>query len=82
MRQDAWACRDQCTPSMRATCAQLVLACAWPIGCARSNAHDLGIAHAVCARPGFWVCALCTQPSFDSVHCLQSLFMSTTHEHC
>ena len=30
-----------------------------------------------------WVCALCTQPSFDSVHCLQSLFgslfMDTIH---
>ena len=22
MRQAAWACRDQCTPSMRATCAR------------------------------------------------------------
>ena len=37
----------------------------------------------LCTRPGCsvpaawvpWVCALCTQPSFDSVHCLQSPFM-------
>ena len=33
-----------------------------------------------------WVCSLCTQPSFDPVHCLQSLFgalfMDTSHEHC
>ena len=94
MRQDAWACRDQCTPSMHATCAR----CAHDL---RSLAHGqsavraatpttwalrVQCARAMCARPGFWVCALCTQPSFDSVHCLQSLFgslfMSTTHEHC
>ena len=30
--------------------------------------------HGHCARPGFWVCALCTQPSFVTVHCLGSLF--------
>ena len=39
-----------------------------------NNAHNLGTARAVCARHGFLVCALCTQPGFDSVHCLQSLF--------
>ena len=31
-----------------------------------------------------WVCALCTQPSFDSVHCSESLFgslfMNTVHK--
>ena len=44
MGQAAWACRDQCTPSMRATCAR----CARDLGvcaqlrtpCERS-AHDL-----------------------------------------
>ena len=54
--------------------------------CAHSSAHDLGTARAVCSRHGFWVCALCTQPSFVTVHCLQSLFgslfMDTVHEHC
>ena len=40
-------------------------------------ARDLGI---VCTQPGPWVCALCTQPSFDSGHCFESLFLSTVHE--
>ena len=53
--------------AVRATCARQ--AC-----CAGSSAHDMGSARAVCARPGFWVCALCTQPSFVTVHCLGSLF--------
>ena len=61
--------------------------CARPVGCACSSAHDLGTARAACVRPGFWVCALCTQPSFVTVHCLGSLFgycswtlfMSTVH---
>ena len=61
---------------VRATCAR-------PVGCVRSSAHDLGTARVVCTRLGFWMCALCTQPSFDSVHCLQSLFgslfMKTVH---
>ena len=39
-----------------------------PVGRARSSSHDLGTARAVCARPGFWVCAVCTQPSFVTVH--------------
>ena len=47
-----------------------------PACLARNSAHDLGTARAVCARPGFWVCALCTQSNFDSVHCLQSIFGS------
>ena len=63
---------------LRTLSARLALAvpakCARPGRCARSSAHDLGTARAVCARPGLWVCALCTQPSFDSVHCLQSVF--------
>ena len=42
--------------------------------CARSSAHDMGTARAVCARPGFCVCAQCTQPSFVTVHCLGLLF--------
>ena len=50
-----------------------------PACCARSSAHDLGTARAVCARPGFWVCVLCTQPSFVTVHCLGSLFKRTVH---
>ena len=33
-----------------------------------------------------WVCILCTQLSFDSGHCFESLFgvlfMNTVHEHC
>ena len=36
------------------------------------------------AQPGPWVCALCTRPSFDLVHCYESLFgslfMNTVHE--
>ena len=36
------------------------------------------------ARPEFRVCTLCTRPSFDSVHCseslFESLFMNTIHE--
>ena len=47
--------------AVRATCAR-------PVGCARSSAHDLGTARAVCARLGFLVCVLCTQPSFVTVH--------------
>ena len=53
--------------AMRATGAR-------PVGCARSSAHDLGTARAVCVRPRFWVCTLCTQPSFVTVHFLGSLF--------
>ena len=38
-----------------------------------------------CAQPGPWVCALCTRPSFDSVHysksLFESLFINTVHEH-
>ena len=68
------------TLSVRVTCARLV-------SCTRSSAHDLGTAQAVCARLSFWVCALCTQPNFVTVHCLGSwfehcswtLFMSTFH---
>ena len=63
----------------RATCA--LHAC-----CARSSAHDMGTAIVVCARPGFWVCALCTQPSFMTMHCFRvtvwTLFMDTIQEHC
>ena len=44
----------------------------------RSSAHDLGTALTVCARPGFRVCALCTQPSFDTVQC----FTVTVLDHC
>ena len=66
--------------AVRVTCARVV-------GCALSSAHYLGTTSAACARPGFWVCALCTQPSFVTVHCLGSLFghcswtlfMSTVH---
>ena len=65
--------RDLRTLSGRPALATRVT-CARPTCCARSSAHDMGTAHAVCARPGFWVCTLCTQPSFNSVHCLQSLF--------
>ena len=57
-----------------------------PVGCARCSTHDLGTARAVCTRPGFWVCVLCTQPSFGIVHCsghcFGTLFMDTVHEHC
>ena len=60
----------------RATCTRQ--AC-----CARNSAHGMGTARAVCARPGFWVCALCTQPSFVTVHCLGvtiwTLFKNTVH---
>ena len=76
--QAAWACRDKCMPSMRATCVgcarDLRWLCARQACCARSSAHDMGTARAVCARPGSWVCALCTQASFVTVHCLGSLF--------
>ena len=37
-------------------------------------------ARAACAQPRPWMCALCTQPSFDSVHCSESLFFNTVHE--
>ena len=49
---------------------------------------------ALCTRPGCsaraawvpWVCSLCTQPSFDSMHCFESLFgslfLNTVHGHC
>ena len=57
----------------------------------RSVRHDMALSvqrarglGTVRAQPGPWVCALCTQPSFDSVHYLQSLFGSlfidTVHE--
>ena len=43
--------------------------------------HGLGSS---CAYPGSIGCALCTQPSFDSVHCYEllfgTLFMNTVHE--
>ena len=29
---------------------------------------------ALCSQPGFRVCTLCTRPSFDSLHCSESLF--------
>ena len=45
-----------------------------PACCRRSSAHDLDTARTVCTRPSFWVCALCTQPSFVTVHYLGSLF--------
>ena len=45
----------------------------------RRCAHGLG---AACTQPRLWVCALCTRPSFDSMHCSESLFMNTVHEHC
>ena len=48
--------------------------CTRPACCERSSAHNLGTARAMCARPGFWVCVMCTQPSFVTVHCLGSLF--------
>ena len=62
----------------------------WERPTIRPNArHDT----APCARPrrcacvvgarlGFKVCTLCTQPSLNSGHCFESLFMSTIHEHC
>ena len=47
------------------------------------SVRDLG---AMGAQLGFRVCTLCTQPSFDSMHCSESLFgtlfMRTVHEHC
>ena len=43
-------------------------------------------ARTACAQPGPWECALCTRPSFDSVHYSESLFgslfMNIVHEHC
>ena len=50
--------------------------------------HGLGAVRTrrarACAQLGFRVCTLCTQPSFDSVHCSESLFgslfMNTVHE--
>ena len=49
-----------------------------------STHHDT----ALCAQPRrsgreAWVrvCTWCTQPSFDSVHCSESLFGGTDHEH-
>ena len=76
---------------LRTLSAQPALAagatCVRPACCGRSSAHDMVTACAVCARPGFWVCALCTQPSCVTGHCLGSLFgycswtlfMSTVH---
>ena len=56
--------------------------CARPVDCTLNSAHDLGTACAVCARPGFLVCA---QPNFVIVHCLGVtiwiLFVDTVHEH-
>ena len=44
------------------------------------RACNLGL---VRARPGSWVCALCIRPSYETVHCLGSLFgslfMDTVH---
>ena len=37
-------------------------------------------ARAVCEQAGPRVGALCTRPSFDSVHSSESLFMNTVHE--
>ena len=65
--------RDLRTLSARPALA-VRAACVRQACCARSSAHDMGTARAVCARPRFWVCALCTQPSFVTVHCLGSLF--------
>ena len=42
----------------------------------RRYAHGLG---AACMQPRPWVCALCTQPSFDLVHCSESQFRNTVH---
>ena len=47
--------------------------CAGPACYTRSSAHDMGTARPVCARPGFWVCALYTQPSFVTVHYLDTI---------
>ena len=66
------------TTSARTACARPALAArvtrARQAFCASSSAHDMGTASAVCARPGFWVCTLCTKPSFVIVHCLGLLF--------
>ena len=73
--QAAWACRDECTPSMRATCAGCARdMCATSLLCAQQRPRHGHCARSVRARPGFWVCAPCTQPSFVTVHCLGSLF--------
>ena len=52
-----------------------------PWRCARYLVCIRARQRAVCARPRFYVCALCTRPSFEIVHCLGSLFMDTIHEH-
>ena len=67
--------RDLRTLSTRPVLAVHVTS-ARPVGCAHCSAHNLGTARAVCERPRFWVCALCTQPSFVTVHCSGSLFMT------
>ena len=64
---------------------------AWPTtlpdgAATRRPVRSLGI---VLVRPGRsvraarvrWVCTLCTQPSFDSGHCFESLLINTVHEH-
>ena len=77
MRQDAWACRDQCTPSMRATCARC--------------AHDLsslarGQSAVRAATPTTW--ALCLQCAHDlgfgCAHCAPNpvLIQCTVYSHC
>ena len=71
----------------RSSAREQALMRARPACYVRSSAHDVGTARVVCARPGFWVCALCTQPNFVTVHYLGSLFgqcswilfMSTVH---
>ena len=64
--------------SARPACARPALAvrvtCERPIGYVRSRANDLDTARVMYARPGFLVCALCTQPNFVTVHCLGSRF--------
>ena len=84
-RQRARASGDTARDALRhgTQCA----ACAWPergVGTAWArHAHGLG---ATCSQPRFRVYTLFTQPSFDLVHCLQSLFETlftdTVHEHC
>ena len=64
--------RDMRTLSTRPALAAHTT-CARPACCVRSSAHDLGTTHAVCAPPGFWVCALCTKPSSLSGHCLNTV---------
>ena len=72
-----WALgRDGGRRSRRNCACDQALMRARPTCRAPSSAHHLGTARVVCAQPRFWVCALCTQPSFDLVHCLQSLFGS------